>query len=177
MGLDMYLNKKVYVGAEYEHRKVTGAIDIKSNDEIIPVDFKKVSEIVEQVGYWRKANAIHKWFVDNVQDGEDNCRESYVEHGQLMELKETCEKVLASLESSPTKKTKVKTGYANGKDTYTEIDICTDTTLAEELLPSESGFFFGSTEYGECYLEDLKTTIDILTDLNEGDDYYYRASW
>lgn len=29
--------------------------------------------IIEQVGYWRKANAIHKWFVDNIQDGEDDC--------------------------------------------------------------------------------------------------------
>ena len=26
-----------------------------------------------QIASWRKANAIHKWFVDNVQDGVDDC--------------------------------------------------------------------------------------------------------
>ena len=31
------------------------------------------SRIIEQVGYWRKANQIHNWFVENVQDGEDDC--------------------------------------------------------------------------------------------------------
>ena len=25
----------------------------------------------DQIASWRKANAIHKWFVDNVQDGVD----------------------------------------------------------------------------------------------------------
>lgn len=27
----------------------------------------------EEVAYWRKANQIHRWFVQNVQDGADDC--------------------------------------------------------------------------------------------------------
>ena len=36
MGLDMYLTKRVYVGANYEFRNVTGKINIKINGEQLP---------------------------------------------------------------------------------------------------------------------------------------------
>lgn len=29
--------------------------------------------IMTEIAYWRKANHIHKWFVDNVQYGVDDC--------------------------------------------------------------------------------------------------------
>ena len=44
--------------------------------------------------YWRKVNAVHKWFVDNVQDGEDNCQEYYVSHADLKELLATAQQAL-----------------------------------------------------------------------------------
>lgn len=56
MGLDMYLQRKVYVGAYFEHRKVTGRIEIYEDGRPIDIDFSKVRVIVEQVGYWRKVD-------------------------------------------------------------------------------------------------------------------------
>jgi hypothetical protein len=94
MGLDMYLTKKIFVGAQYEHRNVTGKIEITIGNRPCQVDLSKVSEITESVGYWRKANAIHKWFVDNIQEGEDDCREYEVSFEQLQELKKLCKQVL-----------------------------------------------------------------------------------
>ena len=94
MGLDMYLKKRIYVGAEYEHNRVTGAIELKQGDKTVEVDVGKVSEIIERVGYWRKANQIHKWFVDNVQDGKDECQESHVEYKDLLKLKNICQRVI-----------------------------------------------------------------------------------
>lgn len=44
--------------------------------------------------YWRKVNSVHKWFVDNVQDGEDNCQEYYVSHDKLKELLTTARQAL-----------------------------------------------------------------------------------
>jgi hypothetical protein len=44
--------------------------------------------------YWRKANQIHNWFVTNVQSGEDNCGEYYVQSDKLTELKVICEHAL-----------------------------------------------------------------------------------
>ena len=34
--------------------------------------------------------------------------------------------------------------------------VLDDNSLAEELLPTRSGFFFGSTDYDEWYFEDIK---------------------
>lgn len=80
--------------------------------------------------YWRKANAIHRWFVENCQDGVDECQLSDPIHLEVLAgLIHSCKQVIENPE------------------------------LAAELLPTESGFFFGNTEYGEYYLEDLKQTI------------------
>jgi hypothetical protein len=43
---------------------------------------------------WRKANAIHGWFVRRCQGGEDNCKEYYVSREQLQELVELCHEAL-----------------------------------------------------------------------------------
>ena len=61
MGLDMYLYKKTYIGANYSHRKVKGEINLTYGDNNTPfkINIDRVSEISEQVAYWRKANEIH----------------------------------------------------------------------------------------------------------------------
>lgn len=100
MGLDMYLKKEIYVGANFEHNNVTGVIDIKNNRGPIKVDFNKVSTITEIVGYWRKANAIHKWFVDNVQGGKDDCARYHVDYDKLLKLKNLCLEVLETKDPS-----------------------------------------------------------------------------
>lgn len=148
MGLDMYLTKRVYVGANYEHNQVTGRIQLKTRGEKIKINFSRVSKIIEDVAYWRKANAIHKWFVDNVQDGEDDCNDHYVDIEKLKELIQVCKDVIA------------------------------DHSKAEQLLPVQSGFFFGETEYNEYYFGCLQDTIDMLEPLlEESGDFYYRSSW
>lgn len=185
MGLDMYLTKKTYVGAEHEHRKVTGVVDIKVNDEALPIDFKRISNIEESLGYWRKANHIHNWFVENVQHGEDDCKEYYVDDSQLEELLNTCIKVRDSLISSKKDTESVKVGFGPDGDIMEDISIFTDTSVAEELLPTSSGFFFGGTQYDEYYLDKIEYTIEliqsILKDRNEKGylpyDVYYQSSW
>lgn len=157
MGLDMFLTRKKYVGAEYEHRKVNGIVDITINGKKLPIDFNKISYIEESVGYWRKANAIHKWFVDNVQDGVDDCGDHYVELEQLEELLDICKQVKEN------------------------------NDLADELLPRQSGFFFGSTEYDEWYYKDIDDTIEMLEiiikeekenrNLGLYNEYCYHSSW
>lgn len=148
MGLDMYLTKKTYIGAKYEHRNVKGIIDITIRDKPININFNRVSYIEENVAYWRKANHIHKWFVDNVQKGVDDCGNYYVSKEQLQELITICQKVL-NKELTP-----------------------------EYNLPCQSGFFFGSTEYDDFYFEDLKNTIKQLTPLlKEEGEFYYSSSW
>lgn len=191
MGLDMYLYKRSYV-KNWEHtipekrHKITIKLGKNVRKDIKP---ERICSIVEEVAYWRKFNALHNWFVENCANGDDDCKEVYVDDNQLKELLETLKKVKNSLDKSDKKKVKVKTGWSSTEgDTYTEIDVFSDTSLAEELLPTQSGFFFGGIEYDEWYYENVTKTIKILEDLlveNEtelpegtwGGDFYYRASW
>ena len=140
--------------------------------------------IMEQVGYWRKANQIHNWFVENIQDGIDDCNyHREVTEEDLTELLNVCQKVLDSC--------KMVTGqicngykYENGVRTpMMEVGKYVENpSVAKELLPSTSGFFFGGTSYDEYYVEDIKNTIDIITKVLETTDFdkqmiYYVSSW
>lgn len=157
MGLDMYLSKKTYVkNWDYMQESEKHKITVKKGGKPVPqIDPKRISYIVEEVAYWRKANAIHAWFVREVQDGKDECQESYVGVDQLKELISLCKKVLAAPKGAA------------------------QVQAAEKLLPPQAGFFFGSTEIDEYYIEDLEGTVKMLEPLllEEGGDYYYRASW
>jgi hypothetical protein len=58
--------------------------------------------------------------------------------------------------------------------------VLADHSLASALLPTQGGFFFGNTEYGEDYFHDLTLTKKICqTELAnaEGGDFYYEANW
>ena len=80
MGLDMYLTKKHYV-QNWEHTQLEKRFEvtIKQGDKTYGnIDASKVKYIEEEAGYWRKSNHIHRWFVENLQDGIDDCQEVYV---------------------------------------------------------------------------------------------------
>jgi hypothetical protein len=149
MGLDMYLDKRTYVKYWEHNGDDNYEVKVTKKDEPTNIDPKKVKYIIEEAGYWRKANQIHRWFVQNVQSGEDDCGDYYVERNQLQELLDLCKIVQA------------------------------DHSKAEELLPSTSGFFFGGTDYDEWYYNDIDTTISILEEALEdtNGEYYYTSSW
>lgn len=140
--------------------------------------------IKEEVGYWRKANHIHKWFVDNIQNGVDDCgyhRE--VREADLVELLETCNAVL---ENCKLVDGKICNGYRYEDGVKIPImddgRYVEDSSVAEEMLPTTSGFFFGGTDYDEWYIEDIKNTINIITNVIETTDFntqmlYYGSSW
>ncbi len=182
MGLDMYLSKKTYVKnwdfqKDGEKHKVTVKKGNKVRTDIKP---ERVSYITESVAYWRKTNHIHQWFVENCQDGEDNCQESYVSREKLQGLVDICKQVKESLEKSGKKTVKVKVGWQGKKDLFEDVEVYSDTELAEELLPTQPGFFFGGTEYDQWYVQGLDETINQIEPLlqEEGDgEFYYQASW
>jgi hypothetical protein len=192
MGLDMYLNKKTYIGNEYRKPEEMVKIVMPENQEGVtfkchePIKSERVSEITERIGYWRKANQIHQWFVDHVQGGEDDCGEYPVEWDTLMELLEVCKKVKSSC--------KLMGGaITNGYTIENGVKIpivedgkeIADPELAKQLLPTTPGFFFGSTDYDEYYMADIDNTIEIIEELikEKGDkpylsgDIYYQSSW
>jgi hypothetical protein len=188
MGLDMYLSKRHYV-KNWDHDGPEKHIDItvKIGGKKHPlINTSKITYIIEEVAYWRKANQVHQWFVDNVQDGVDDCQESPVSHEQLKKLYDIC--VLVA-DYSKLKDGEITNGYRVEEGKSIPIiekgKIIEDPSVAEEMLPTASGFFFGGTEYDEYYLEDITHTIEMLKpefEVEYGNgiyepEYYYRASW
>ena len=187
MGLDMYLTKRHYVKRwSHQSKEEKCYVSVRRNGKKLPyVNASKITYLVESVAYWRKSNQIHDWFVKNVQNGVDECQETWVDPSKLQELLDTCKQVLAA---STLVKGKQINGY--GFDEHGEKDpnfidgeVIEDSTVAEALLPTSSGFFFGGTEYDKWYLDDIKNTIEMLEAelaIDYGRDqpeYYYRSSW
>ena len=59
-------------------------------DTLVDIESIYGVDVSVNVAYWRKVNSVHGWFVNNVQQGEDNCGEYYVSHEKLKELANTC---------------------------------------------------------------------------------------
>jgi hypothetical protein len=148
MGLDMYLNAKRYLYREKDKE----IVDVIKAEQISGMGDMRPKEITCPVMYWRKANHIHRWFVEQVQDRTDDCGEYEVMDRQLRELVGICKQVLS------------------------------DRSLAPKLLPVQEGFFFGGKDYEDWYFEDVKATVEALdkvlsTEGIEEWNFYYRSSW
>jgi hypothetical protein len=150
MGLDMYLVRKTYV-KNWEHMSPEEKHTITITGPAASwIQESRISEVVEEVAYWRKFNALHNWFVNRCQNGVDDCRDAYVEREVLEELVQLL------------------------------TDVLNDPDSARERFPPQSGFFFGSTEIDDWYWSDVRETRDLIEKLlkeTPRSDYYYHSSW
>lgn len=169
MGLDQYLEirKNEYRSKSHQDKGSDLALEYpKDITEFIPnlADLTISRQTNYEVGYWRKANQIHNWFIQNCarRDEYDNpiddCRPIEITVDKLEKLLDDCKKVLA------------------------------DHSLAETLLPTTDGFFFGPTGYDEYYFGQIEYTVEVIEPVLkfakhklEIKDYtwevYYQASW
>jgi hypothetical protein len=181
MGLDMYLHRKCYLsGIDEEKPEIT----IKSK-KLSKEQTERVSDIHFEEIYWRKANHIHNWFVNNVQAGIDDCGEYIVSRAKLEKLRDVCKQVIDEVELKEGKILSYEI-FTDGKrkKVFEKGKVIKNPEICEELLPCTSGFFFGGTDYDEYYYNETKRTHDKLERiLNEeeigdyGDNFYYHSSW
>jgi len=164
MGLDMYLYAKKYESNwGFEIKQNANYLAIKELYSDIKVSENSPSiEVSMTVGYWRKANAIHNWFVQNVQNGTDDCGNYYVSRDNLVELRKECDKVLKN---------------------ELMLSVLTDSN-SSDILPPVAGFFFGNDERDEWYFNSVKYTVELIDGLLESipeDDFTwsftYHSSW
>ena len=164
MGLDMYLEARKFIRKvdwQRTHNLPAGAEPIKTAEyqailSGLPEGIDEYGDfggahISITVGYWRKVNAIHNWFVDNCGGGVDDCQPITVRQDQLIGLRALVSEVLENHDK------------------------------AQDLLPTSEGFFFGTYEYDEWYFEGLEQTkliLDKALSLDENlFDFVYQASW
>ena len=172
----MYLTKKIYVGGNYEHNKITGTVELFKDGKPIQVDVSKLTYIEESAIYWRKANAVHSWFVENVQDGVDECAPHYVSFRELEKLKQACLDSIAIMQNSTMVNKQISVGWNSDGDIMDTIKVF-DVDPADLPISPTSGFFFGSTELTEWFLEDLQFTADEISKLDPDAEYEYCSSW
>lgn len=102
----------------------------------------------EEVGYFRKVNFLVQFFENNYGFSGESFDYLPVDKEMLTDLIERCNAVIV------------------------------DPSKAQELLPTCSGFFFGSTDYDKYYFEDVKQVRDtcerliteVLPNLAEGEE-------
>ena len=183
MGLDMYLLATKYVSG-WEHRRDPEFARLVEMFGVTPPGNSPSFNVSATVGYWRKANAIHKWFVDNVQDGKDDCGDYDVSREDLIRLRDACRKVLGSVVTEPGRVDTGSTYYPDGRTEHHHEagEVVTNTEAAKAILPTTSGFFFGGTDYDKFYLDNLRKTADLIDGLLsnpalEGWDFQYHSSW
>ena len=103
---------------------------------------KLVDKSREEVMYWRKANQVREWFVRNAGlEVNSDCEVIEISEDQLEQLYDDCNKVIKN------------------------------PKLASEVMPTSSGFFFGSTEYNERYFDQLKETMDSIQRIFDTTDF------
>lgn len=162
MGLDMYLSAEKYVSrrsyvsdSNPEDTELFQEIVKATNSSgVVDPDGWAGITINIPVGYWRKANQIHGYFVQVWGNGIDECQPIHVPRAGLEDLLNIC-KVIIENKDDP------------------EFDIMS-------TLPPTPGFFFGSYDIDDWYFEDIQNTIEIiersLAD-QEQTSFIYQASW
>ena len=150
MGLDQFLYAKKYTSENFDKPQFEKLKEVLGASAKYLTPSSPSVSIEMKVGQWRKANEIHQWFVNNCQDSTDDCRLAYVGREKLTELLDLCKQVVA------------------------------DNSKAQDLLPTQEGFFFGSTEYDVWYFKVLEETVGTLEKCLTLDDeweFYYSSSW
>lgn len=161
MGLDMYLSARKYVqrkdyGTMRDTQVFDSLVTLVEARDIVESEGFTGATIEIPVAYWRKANWIHNWFVNNVQQGNDDCKDYYVPRDKLVELHQTIKLVLDKPD------------------------------MARAKLAGVDGFFFGDSNiYNEdgtlndYYKHTLEYTLERLNKVvNQEDvDIYYQSSW
>jgi hypothetical protein len=201
----MYLYAEKYVN-EYDYKTINGELESVDNPmygEIIksagldslPTTEYGSTTVTKQVGYWRKANAIHGWIIRNLADGVDECQRINLRRDDLKLLRNSCMRELDSranalpnkegtrvinLDEGGSTESVMRALIEDIQDEFSKRHTKVDVADPLDLEPV-SGFFFGGSDKDEWYYESVEYTLDTINSLLAGttDEYsfYYQASW
>lgn len=195
MGLDMYLYKINNHAIKYKDHD-DDIDEIKEKNPKLYAEMKPYivtqgsadtftwESLFEKIGYWRKANQIHNWFVENAQGGDDDCGYYEIFCEQLEELLDICKEILTKTVLIIAQVHSGINTDANGKTkkVFNAGKKILNPEVPSRLLPTQGGFFFGDTDYNEYYIDDITETVEILEKVLAETDFsthsvFYSSSW
>lgn len=148
MGLDQY----IYISKEELEEDYYEVLGEATENEYGDVFYDEESVLTE-IAYFRKSNWLHGYF--------DRLCEERIGH----EI-EDCEYFVFSKH-----------------DLHTLLEIVRDViatdsiAYAEDWLPPQSGFFFGSTAIDDYYFEDLQDFVDTMEQWEDSDKQFVYYAW
>lgn len=98
--------------------------------------------LYSEAAYFRKVNFLLPYF-----GYEENLSEIVISRCEVEELVDDCKRVLAAKDTDEAER------------------------VADELLPTEAGFFFGNTDYDNWYFEDVQKVADKFTEILDTFDF------
>ena len=100
MGLDIYISRRVFIGAMYRSRVITGKIELFSNGKLIPIKQELVSSVTEELYHGSKTWWLWKWLEKEAPELlEANGAEHVISVDMLQKLCRICEEISAAKES------------------------------------------------------------------------------
>ena len=143
----MHLYKRMYT-KNWNHTVKRKEVTVRVDGEEVK-GFDNPSYIIQEIGYWRKFNALHGFIVDNFANGNDNCQEIWLDY-------EDVKKILTALknEENPIEPTKGFFFGSQERDEWYDTDVKNAIEVFESLLEEME------SEFSREYL-----------------DYFYQASW
>jgi hypothetical protein len=148
MGLDIYFHKT----KRTEWERFQNDTQAKSGNS--SHDFEP-----EEIGYFRKVNFLMSFF-----DYDGNCEYKEISRERLQALRDACAEIA---KMKPVRIEITRYDYG-GTDEVKDYSLA-DKTRCAELLPTQSGFFFGNTEYDQWYFQEVKEVLiwvdRVLSDL------------
>ena len=146
-------------------------------------------EDIYELAYWRKFNALHKWFVDNVQDGNDDCGDYRLTKAKLEEILEILDDLADNI---ILKNGTVINGYIIKRSKifkkYRQIPnkekgkVIKNWKYCRDKLPTYNGTMFGSLDYNEYYYNNVVSARDRIREILQrcdvdNEEIYYSSSW
>lgn len=135
-----------------EIRKALATEYLKSIDERNSILIKELEEENEKINPWNEVAYFRKVnFLIPFFGYEENCSNIEIDKYQVEDLIEACKEVLANHDK------------------------------ASSLLPTQAGFFFGSTDYDDWYFDDVQNVKEkfeeILADFDMDEDILLMHCW
>ena len=153
MGLDLYISKKIFIGAMYESCGITGEIRLFKHGKEIPVVLENVSYVIEQIYHGHKTWWLLEWLNKELPGGlTGDCEEHQISREELIRLYRACAEVLRH----------------KGEQDFNAV--------CKAYLGCQQGI---DQESLELFLQDIKALKDALEDaaLDEDVTFTVSASW
>ena len=158
MGLDIYFHKTTrQEWREYQNEcdKFANLSDEEKEKGFHGTEAPGNKFEPEEIGYFRKVNFLMQFFAYY-----GNCEYKEISRDELEELQDKC---LIISEMKPCRTEFHKSEGVWEMDRVSNIYSEADKKRCAEILPTTSGFFFGSTDYDEWYFEDVKEVLNWVT--------------